>query len=272
MSDPRVRLLFEPNSVAIVGASSDPTKASGLPLRNIAKSKFTGKIYPVNPRASEISGFTCYPSVSGSARSARCGDFDGRCQSVARSFGRMRQERRQDCDHRLGGFQRIGSGRSRAPGTSRRNRQDIRHPRLRSELPWHVQRAQKYSLRLRSLLSRCRSSPGPSRLPRTAAHCSVSSAIAPSRQTKASAIMVSNGNEMDLDLCDFTEFFLEDENTKVVAVLMEGLEERPALSRAGAPRARDRQDHRRAQSRQVGARRDHDHGAYGAHGRRGRSL
>jgi acetyltransferase len=64
VSDPRVRLLFEPQSVAIVGASSDPTKASGLPLRNIAKSKFTGRIYPVNPRASEIGGLTCYPSVS----------------------------------------------------------------------------------------------------------------------------------------------------------------------------------------------------------------
>ncbi len=39
--------------------------------------------------------------------------------------------------------------------------------------------------------------------------------------------MVSNGNEMDLDLCDFTEFYLEDENTKVVAVLMEGLKNGP---------------------------------------------
>ena len=56
MSDPRVRLLFEPKSVAVVGASSDPAKASGLPLRNIINSKFTGKIYPVNPRASEVGG------------------------------------------------------------------------------------------------------------------------------------------------------------------------------------------------------------------------
>jgi acyl-CoA synthetase (NDP forming) len=39
--------------------------------------------------------------------------------------------------------------------------------------------------------------------------------------------LVSNGNEMDLDLCDFTEFFLEDESTKVVAVLMEGLKNGP---------------------------------------------
>ena len=39
--------------------------------------------------------------------------------------------------------------------------------------------------------------------------------------------MVSNGNEMDVDLCDFTEFFLADENTRVVAVLMEGLKNVP---------------------------------------------
>jgi acyl-CoA synthetase (NDP forming) len=39
--------------------------------------------------------------------------------------------------------------------------------------------------------------------------------------------LVSNGNEMDLDLCDFTEFFLEDESTQVVAVLMEGLKNGP---------------------------------------------
>ncbi|HEX9786557.1 MAG TPA: CoA-binding protein [Candidatus Binatia bacterium] len=64
MSDPRVRLLFEPNAVAVVGASSDPTKASGLPLRNIVESKFAGKIFPVNPRAAEINGLTCYPSVT----------------------------------------------------------------------------------------------------------------------------------------------------------------------------------------------------------------
>ena len=64
MFDPRVGLLFNPRSVAIVGASADLAKASGLPLRNIVKSKFTGKIYPVNLRAAEIGGVKCYPSVT----------------------------------------------------------------------------------------------------------------------------------------------------------------------------------------------------------------
>ena len=40
--------------VAVIGASADLAKASGFPLRNIANSKFTGKIYPINLRAGEI--------------------------------------------------------------------------------------------------------------------------------------------------------------------------------------------------------------------------
>ena len=64
MSDPRVGLLFDPKSVAVIGASADLAKASGLPLRNIVNAKFSGKIYPVNPRAKEISGLACYPTVS----------------------------------------------------------------------------------------------------------------------------------------------------------------------------------------------------------------
>jgi hypothetical protein len=34
-----------------VGVSSDLLKASGLPLRNLLNSKFSGKIYPVDPRS-----------------------------------------------------------------------------------------------------------------------------------------------------------------------------------------------------------------------------
>ena len=64
MSDPRIGLFFDPQSVAVIGASADLAKASGLPLRNIVNSRFTGKIYPVNPRATEICGLACYPTVT----------------------------------------------------------------------------------------------------------------------------------------------------------------------------------------------------------------
>lgn len=56
--------LFNPRSVAVVGASRDPTKVGHTVLKNIINSGYRGKIYPVNPKADEVLGLKCYKSVS----------------------------------------------------------------------------------------------------------------------------------------------------------------------------------------------------------------
>jgi acetate---CoA ligase (ADP-forming) len=55
--------LFNPRSVAIVGASADPAKTSGLPVRFLRQQNFNGEIYPVNPRVDSIEGLRCYGTV-----------------------------------------------------------------------------------------------------------------------------------------------------------------------------------------------------------------
>jgi acyl-CoA synthetase (NDP forming) len=54
---------FDPDSIALVGASSDPTRIAGLPIQYLDKHGYSGTIYPINPKHDEISGYTCYPSV-----------------------------------------------------------------------------------------------------------------------------------------------------------------------------------------------------------------
>ncbi len=54
--------LFNPRSVAIVGAAREPNKLGNLLLKNIQSGGFTGPIYPVNPKADVIEGVTCYPA------------------------------------------------------------------------------------------------------------------------------------------------------------------------------------------------------------------
>lgn len=58
-----IETLFRPRSVAVVGASTDATKTSGLPIRFLRQQAFGGEIYPVNPRVGEIDGLRCYGSV-----------------------------------------------------------------------------------------------------------------------------------------------------------------------------------------------------------------
>lgn len=52
-----------PASVAIIGASSDPEKIGGRPIRYMQECGYAGAIYPINPTRSEIQGLPAYPSV-----------------------------------------------------------------------------------------------------------------------------------------------------------------------------------------------------------------
>jgi acetyl coenzyme A synthetase (ADP forming)-like protein len=55
--------ILKPKSVAVVGASTDPFKWGYMLLNAIKQSGFEGSIYPINPKAEEIMGLKCYPSV-----------------------------------------------------------------------------------------------------------------------------------------------------------------------------------------------------------------
>ena len=56
--------LMRPQRVAVIGASADTTKTAGRPVSYLLKHGFEGEVYPVNPKASEICGLTCYPDIA----------------------------------------------------------------------------------------------------------------------------------------------------------------------------------------------------------------
>jgi acetyltransferase len=51
-----VTRLLDPHSIAIIGASTDPTKRGHQAVRALRDSGYVGAIYPVNPRAAELLG------------------------------------------------------------------------------------------------------------------------------------------------------------------------------------------------------------------------
>lgn len=58
-----LRTLFDPKSVAIIGASSDPFKIGGRPINNMKIAGYKGRIIPVNARSAEIQGIPAVPSM-----------------------------------------------------------------------------------------------------------------------------------------------------------------------------------------------------------------
>jgi acetyltransferase len=222
VSDPRVGLFFNPHSVAIVGASADLAKASGLPLRNIVSAKFAGRIYPVNLRASEINGVKCYPTVTDLPEAPDVAVLMIDAKLTAQILEECGKKGVKTAIIGSAGFSEAGpEGQARQEEVSEIARRfDIRvcgpncHGTFNvwKNIPCGYDHA--FALPIK---------PGPVAI---ASHSGALLGVIGHRAVQANlgfSYMVSNGNEMDVDLCDFTEFFLEDERTKVAAVLMEGL-------------------------------------------------
>jgi acyl-CoA synthetase (NDP forming) len=58
-----LRAIFNPESMAIVGASNNPSKWGWVILANILAYGYRGRVYPVNPHEEEILGLKVYPSI-----------------------------------------------------------------------------------------------------------------------------------------------------------------------------------------------------------------
>ena len=56
--------LLQPKSVAIVGASTQPGKIGYTVIENLIKGDYKGRIYPINPSATEILGLQVYPNIA----------------------------------------------------------------------------------------------------------------------------------------------------------------------------------------------------------------
>jgi acetyl coenzyme A synthetase (ADP forming)-like protein len=61
--------LLYPDSIAVIGASTDPLKVGHAVLAGLVEAGFEGRIVPVNPKADEILGIKCYKSLD---------EYDGR--------------------------------------------------------------------------------------------------------------------------------------------------------------------------------------------------
>jgi acyl-CoA synthetase (NDP forming) len=55
--------LLDPQSITIIGATNNPGRIGGMPLDMMSHFGFKGHVYPVNPKYTEMFGYSCYPDV-----------------------------------------------------------------------------------------------------------------------------------------------------------------------------------------------------------------
>lgn len=59
-----IKYLFEPRSIAVVGASRDKGKIGYAVLNNIQSGGFSGKIYPINPAGGDVLGIPSHKNIT----------------------------------------------------------------------------------------------------------------------------------------------------------------------------------------------------------------
>ncbi len=64
MSIRNLRFLFQPRSIAVIGASNEPRTAGATLMRNLLHGGYANPIMPVNPECEAVAGVVCYPNVA----------------------------------------------------------------------------------------------------------------------------------------------------------------------------------------------------------------
>src|SRR5436190_1607038 len=65
--------VFIPQSIALIGASRDEKSVGFSLLKNLLSGTYKGKVYPVNPKATEIQGVHCFATIKDISESINLG-------------------------------------------------------------------------------------------------------------------------------------------------------------------------------------------------------
>jgi acyl-CoA synthetase (NDP forming) len=233
-----IRALIAPASVALIGASADEAKFSGQPLRNLQTLGYPGAIEIVNRRGGEIRGvparsaiaelpngidaaFVMVPAADSLTAVEELGARGVRAAVIAVSgFAELGTEEGKALQERLAEVGRAAGVRLMGPNCNGLYR-------TRGPVPLGYNKT--HSQRL---------VPGPVAL---ISHSgAMLGAFAPLVESFGSGLstFISCGNEVDLTLVDFLEYLIDDDDTRVISILLDGVEDgtrfRAAVQRATA--------------------------------------
>ena len=224
--------LFHPESVAVIGASSDPKKIGGRTFRYIKDNGFAGKVYPINPRFDEVQGvptvasladlpapadlvFVIVPAPAVVAAVEACAENKARTVVIFSSgFAEMNEEGAA-LQTRIGDIARESGMRVLGP-----NCMGVMN------VPSGLWGTFTASFDIRPPL------PGRVGLISQSGAFGIYAYQLARERGLGLQLWATTGNEVDVDVADCLNFFAQDENTDVLVAYMEGCRNKDKLVRA----------------------------------------
>jgi acyl-CoA synthetase (NDP forming) len=213
--------IFRPRSVAIVGASNNPDRWGYETTFNVLNwSQFRGEVYPINPKDEFVHGLKAYKSVTEVP-----GPID--LAVIVVNASQAMDVFRQCAEKKVGGAVIITAGFAEVGPEGARLQEELtqlaRESGIRFVGPncngmWTS--AARLNLSFWNLVK-----PGP--IAFVSQSGTMGDYMFEVAETKGYGFskIVSSGNQASLDVCDYLEYLADDDDTKTVALYLEGLKD-----------------------------------------------
>ncbi len=214
-----ISFFFNPKSIAVIGASKTEGKVGNTVLNNIINSGYSGKIFPINPKAEKISNLVCYKSILDVPE-----DIDIAIFVIP---GKFVNKAAEECgEKKLKGLIIISAGFKEVGGEGVKREEDL------------IKIGKKYNIRILGpnclgLISLNYNGSFAAETPKKGEIAMISQSGAmltgmmDYSMTEAFGFScnISLGNKADLSAVDFIEYLADDENTKVILCYLESIKD-----------------------------------------------
>jgi len=215
-----LNLFFNPESIAVVGASERPMTWGYMTARNAVESGFKGKIYLVNPRSRKLFGLEVYPNISSTPSNVDLALITTPLQSVQSVIEECGAAGVKAAVVVTSGFSEVGADgvklQSRIGEAARSNGVRVVGPNCNSL--FNASR----NLNITSIPSRF-IKPSPIAFISQSGYIGQGLTIWGSSRNLHFGKFVSTGNECDLTCIDFLEFLGDDDSVEAIMLYVEQL-------------------------------------------------
>jgi acetate---CoA ligase (ADP-forming) len=217
---PDLECLFRPKSIAIVGATEDPRRVAGLPLKFALDHGYKGKLFPVNQNREVVLGLKCYPSVLDIPEDVDAAMIVVPAAVVPDVVEQCAQKGIKAVVIGVSGFAELDEeGKKRHNSiveTAKKSGMRICGPNTNGLMNVHEGISLGYSYAQEVVF--------PGRLGYVTQSGALLSATVPrfAKRGIGMSYFVGAGNQADLEVFDYVRYLIDDHNTDVIAVYVEG--------------------------------------------------
>jgi acetate---CoA ligase (ADP-forming) len=212
-----IKSLFEPESIAVIGASQDKKKIGYTVFNNIISGEYKGKVFPVSPKGGEIDGVKIFKDIKDIKDPIDCASIVIPANLVKDAVKSCASQKVKFIQIITSGFSEIGNGKEEKEIAS-----IARDAGTRIVGP-NMFGLYSRAASLNSTFSATKINPGNVAILTQSGALGIAMIGKTAVANMGLSAIISIGNKCDVDEADLLEYLIASEDTKVILMYIEGV-------------------------------------------------